>query len=119
MSNLKKTIVATLMLGLLIMASFAYFVYTNIFVPNTSFENKKAHVYISTGANFNDVLEELSPLIKDLESFNTVADKKGYPSNIKAGHFIINKGMNNNEIVNAIRNGNVPVIVKFNNQERI
>ena len=64
MSNLKKTIVATLMLGLLIMAGFAYFVYTNIFVPNTSFENKKAHVYISTGANFNDVLGELSPLIK-------------------------------------------------------
>ena len=119
MSNLKKTIVATLMLGLLIMAGFAYCVYNNIFVPNTSFENKKAHIYISTGANFNDVLEELLPLIKDLETFNTVAYKKGYPSNTKAGHFIINKGMNNNEIVNAIRNGNIPVIVKFNNQERI
>ncbi len=107
------------MLGLLIMAGFAYFVYNNIFVPNTSFENKEAHVYITTGASFNNVLEELSPLIKDLKSFKTVASKKGYPSNIKAGHYVINKGMNNNEIINAIRIGNVPVIVKFNNQERI
>ena len=89
------------MLGLLIMAGFAYFVYNNIFVPNTSFENKEAHVYITTGASFNNVLEELSPLIKDLKSFKTVASKKGYPSNIKAGHYVINKGMNNNEIINA------------------
>lgn len=119
MSNLKKIIVATLMLGLVIMAGFAYFVYDNIFVPNTSFENKKAHVYISTGSTFNEVVEELSPLLKDMKSFKTVAAKKGYPSNIKPGHFIINKGMNNNEIINAIRIGNVPITVKFNNQERI
>ena len=119
MSNLKKIIVATLMLGLIAMAGFAYYVYNNIFVPNTLFENEKAHIYITTDANFNEVLEELSPLIKDLNTFKTVANKKGYPSNIKSGHFIIKKGMNNNEIVNAIRIGNVPIIVKFNNQERI
>ncbi|MFT5249057.1 MAG: UPF0755 protein [bacterium] len=119
MSNLKKIIVATLMLGLVIMAGFAYFVYNNIFVPNTAFENKEAHVYITTDASFNDVVEELSPLIKNLKSFITVANKKGYPSNIKSGHYVINRGMNNNEIINAIRIGNVPVIVKFNNQERI
>ena len=119
MSNLKKIIVATLMLGLVIMAGFAYFVYDNIFVPNTSFENKRAHVYISTGSTFNEVVEELSPLLIDIKSFKTVAAKKGYPSNIKSGHFIINKGMNNNEIINAIRTGNVPITVKFNNQERI
>ena len=119
MSNLKKIIVATLMFGLVIMAGFAYYVYNNIFVPNTLFENENAHVYISTGSNFNDVVEELSPLLKDMESFKIVAAKKGYPSNIKSGHFIINKGMNNNEIVNAIRIGNVPITIKFNNQERI
>lgn len=118
MSNLKKIIVATLMLGLVIMAGFAYFVYNNIFVPNTSFENKIAHVYISTGSTFNEVIEELSPLLKDMESFKTVAAKKGYPSNIKPGHYIIKKGMNNNELINAIRIGNVPITVKFNNQER-
>lgn len=119
MSNLKKIIVATLMLGLVIMSGFAYYVYNNIFVPNTLFENEKAHVYITTDADFTDVLEEISPLLKDIESFKTVANKKGYPSNIKSGHFIIKKEMNNNEIVNAIRIGNVPIIVKFNNQERI
>ncbi len=119
MSNLKKIIVATLMLGLVVMAVFAYYIYNNIFVPNTLFENEKAHIYISSDAEFVDVLEELSPLLVDIEKFKTVANKKGYPSNIKAGHFIISKGMNNNEIVNAIRIGNIPVTIKFNNQERI
>ncbi len=119
MSNLKKIIVATLMLGLVVMAVFAYYIYNNIFVPNTLFENEKAHIYISSDAEFVDVLEELSPLLIDIEKFKTVANKKGYPSNIKAGHFIIRKGMNNNEIVNAIRIGNIPVTIKFNNQERI
>lgn len=119
MSNLKKIIVVTLLIGLVAMAGFAYFVYKNIFVPNTLFENEKAHIYIPSGATFNEVLKDLSPLLKDIESFKTVANKKGYPLHINPGHFVIKKGMNNNEIVNAIRIGNVPVIVKFNNQERI
>ena len=119
MSNLKKVLVATLLLGLVGMGGFAYFVYSNVFVPNTAFNNNEAHVYISSKSDFNDVLEELNPLLKDINSFKTVANKKKYPSNIKSGHFIIKKGMNNNDIVNAIRIGNVPVKVKFNNQERL
>ena len=37
----------------------------------------------------------------------------------KAGHFIIKKGSNNNDIVNAIRSGNIPIKISFNNQERL
>jgi UPF0755 protein len=65
------------------------------------------------------VQEELSPLLKDMNTFVTVAQRKGYSSNIKAGHFIIKKGSNNNEIINSIRSGNIPVTIKFNNQERL
>jgi UPF0755 protein len=65
------------------------------------------------------VQEELSPLLKDMSTFATVAQRKGYSSNIKAGHFIIKKGSNNNEIINSIRSGNIPVTIKFNNQERL
>ena len=116
---LKKIVLTVVLLGLLLMAGFSYYVYQNIFVPNTGFNNQQAHVYIPTGATFKMVAEELSPLLKDMSTFKTVAHRKGYDSNIKPGHFIIKKGSNNNEIINSIRSGNTPVIVKFNNQERL
>ena len=115
----KKILWAVALIGLLIMAGFAYYVYSSVFTSNTTFNNEEAHVYIPTGARFSDVATELRPLLDNMISFEAVANRKGYPSNIKAGHYIIKKGMNNNDIVNTIRSKNVPVFVKFNNQERL
>ncbi|MBE9489298.1 MAG: endolytic transglycosylase MltG [Bacteroidetes bacterium] len=116
---LKKILLAIVLIGLLLMAGFAYYVYNAVFIPNTAFNNNEAHIYIPSGATFSIVMEELSPILKDPISFKAVANRKGYPGNIKSGHYIIKKGMNNNDIVNSIRIGNVPIIVKFNNQERL
>lgn len=116
---IKKIVVIIALLGVVAMAAFAYFVYNSVFVDNTAFNNEEAHIYIPTGATFSDVNDELRPLLKDMVSFEAVANRKGYPSNIKAGHFIIKKGMNNNDIINSIRSGNVPLKIKFNNQERL
>ncbi|MEL6812783.1 MAG: endolytic transglycosylase MltG [Bacteroidota bacterium] len=119
MKKLKKLLVIASLVGVVVMAVFAYYVYQNIIVPNTAFNNEEAHVYIEEDATFADVLEEIEPLLKDKETFITVAKRKGYVSNIKSGHFIITKGMNNNDIINSIRTGNVPIKIKFNNQERL
>jgi len=116
---IKKILLAIVLIGLLLMAGFAYYVYNAVFVPNTAFNNSEAHVYIPTGAKFSDVMDELKPLLEDPISFEAVANRKGYPANIKSGHFIIKNGMNNNDIINSIRIGNVPILVKFNNQERL
>ena len=119
MSNLKKIIVLLLLGGLVVMAAFSYFVYSNVFSSNTFFQNNEAHIFIPRASNFSDVLEEIAPLLEDVKSFEMVAHKKGYSSNVKSGHFMIRKGMNNNQIINSIRIKNIPVTVKFNNQERI
>lgn len=119
MSNLKRVFLATVLLGLLGMALFAYYVYTNVFTPNTAFQNEAAHVFIPSNAGFSEVLEQMEPLLKDVASFDAVANRKGYVRNVKAGHYIIKNGMNNNEIINTIRSKNIPVKVKFNNQERL
>ena len=116
---LKKILLAVVLIGLVAMGGFAYYVYSNIFHSNTAFNNEEAHIYIATGARFSDVLDELRPLLDNTSSFEAVANRKGYTSNVKAGHFIIKKGMNNNEIINTIRSANVPIMVKFNNQERL
>ncbi len=119
MSNLKKVVFATLLLGLVGMGVFAYFVYTSIFVPNTAFDNEKAHVYITTGSDFDTLMNDLEPLLLDPESFKRVAKRKAYTQNIKSGHYELIKGMNNNEIINALRSRNVPINIKYNNQERL
>lgn len=115
----KKILWAIALIGLVIMAGFSYYVYTSVFVSNTAFNNDEAHVYIPTGAKFKDVMNEMRPLLDNAISFEAVANRKGYPANVKSGHYIIKKGMNNNDIINTIRSKNIPIYVKFNNQERL
>lgn len=116
---IKKILLAVVLLGLVAMGGFSWYVYSTVFSPNTAFNNEQAHIYIPTDATYQDVVLELEPLLNDMDDFTAVAQKKGYASNIKAGHFIIKKGMNNNDIINTIRSKNIPIEVKFNNQERL
>ncbi|WGF92602.1 endolytic transglycosylase MltG [Aequorivita marisscotiae] len=116
---IKKILIAIFFLGAVVMGFFAWYIYDTAFTGNTAFNNKEAHVYIPTNATIIDVVEEIEPLLKDAESFRTIADQKQYTSNIKPGHFIIRKGMTNNDIVNTLRSRNIPINVKFNNQERL
>lgn len=116
---IKKILIIIATIGVIVGGVFAYIVYNAIFSPNTAFNNEEAHLYVSKEDTFQDVLEDLTPLLKDVTSFVSVAQKKQYDTNVKSGHFIIKKGMNNNEIINAIRLRGVPVKVSFNNQERI
>lgn len=116
---LKKVLWATAILGLLVAGFIAYKIYDAIFSPNTQFNNSEAFVYIPTNASFSDVKTSLEPLLKDISTFESVADRKGYSTNLKAGKYAIKKGMNNNEIINTLRSNNIPVQVTFNNQESL
>ena len=117
--HLKKVLWATAVLGLLICGFVAYQIYDAIFSPNTKFNNDEAFVYITSDATFSDVKHNLEPLVRDLSTFESVAERKGYIANIKGGKFGIKKGMNNNEIINSLRSNNIPVKVSFNNQESL
>lgn len=119
MTNLKKVLWGTAILGLVICGFIAYTIYTTIFTPNTKFENKEAYLYIPSNTTFSEVKKQLEPLLLDIEAFDAVAQRKGYASNIKGGKYAIKKGMNNNDIVNTLRSQNIPVRVSFNNQESI
>ncbi|RZJ73613.1 endolytic transglycosylase MltG [Flavobacterium sp.] len=97
---------------------YGYILYRNIFSSNTKFDRKEQAVFVPTNANFDKVREVLSPYIENMENFVSTAEKKSYQTNVKAGKFILRKGMNNNEIVNALRQP-VSVKIAFNNQERL
>ena len=114
---IKKILLAIVFLGLGVAAYFAYFVYSAMFNPNTAFNNENTYIYVKSTDDYNDVRQQLEPLLLDIEKFDALAEQKKYVSNIKAGRFVINKGMSNNDIINSIRSNNLPIRVSFNNQE--
>ncbi|SDG55505.1 endolytic transglycosylase MltG [Psychroflexus sediminis] len=116
---IKKILIAASIVGLVVLGGISIYIYTIIFSPNTAFETDTQSVYISSDNSIQEVVNQLNPLLKDTDNFITVAKKKGYAGNVKAGHFLLKKGMNNNEIINTLRSRNVPVQVSFNNQHRL
>ena len=116
---IKKIILVISLLGVVALGIFSYFIYDSIFSPNTKFTSATEEVFVETDAEYRDVIQQLRPLVKDIESFDAIARKKGYANNLKPGRFILKKGMNNNEMINTLRSQNQPVSLVFNNQERL
>ena len=116
---IKKILLAILIVGLIVAAFFANFVYKAMLKPNTAFNNETAYIFVRSGANYQEVRSQLEPLLEDINSFDDLAEQKKYTSNIKAGRFEIKKGMTNNDIINSIRSRNLPIKLSFNNQESL
>lgn len=116
---IKKILIAIVLIGLVVAGVIAYNIYTIMFNSNTAFNNDEAYIFIPTNGTYEDVYEQLEPLLKDIGSFDMLAKQKKYNTNVKAGRYIIKKLMNNNDIINSIRSKNVPVQLSFNNQETV
>lgn len=116
--NTKKIIGIISVIVVTVLIVYGYIMYREIFAKNTKFAEKEVFVHIPTNSNFNDAKAILSPYIESIDRLEKVAEKKSYAENVKAGRFLIKKGMNSNEIINALRQ-NVPVKLAFNNQERL
>jgi len=116
---LKKIAIAIVLMGLIGVGIFSYYIYSVMLVPNTNFNSKEAYIFVSSDASFADVRADLEPLLKTIETFEALAIQKNYVNNIKAGRFLITKGMTNNDIINSIRSRNLPVKVAFNNQHTL
>lgn len=118
-SNYKKVILGIVLVGLVIMALFAYNVYAVLFAPNTNFESDTYEVFIPTGADYNEAFLIIAEAVENRDDLHTTAVKKKYNENVKPGRFLIKKGSSNNDIINTVRSQNTPIKVTFNNQERI
>jgi len=115
----KKIAIAIVLIGLIGAGIFSYFIYSVMLVPNTNFNSKEAYIFVGSNATFEEVRSDLEPLLKDIETFETLAKQKKYINNIKAGRFRITKGMTNNDIINSIRSRNLPIKLAFNNQHTL
>ena len=109
-------------LGLVIMVLVVYKLYSRVFVPNVILDTAQELFYIPSGSSFESVADNLKEqgIIEDRKSFEWVAAKKGYDSQVKPGRYKILNGFTNNELVNMLRSGNQdPVMVVFNNMRSL
>lgn len=101
-----------------ILMAFAIKIYLEIFTDNTKFNEDELYVYIPTDSNYEEVKQIIAPFVKNMEHFESIAEKRNYPENIKPGKFLFKKGMSSFALHAALLR-NVPVRLTFNNQERL
>ncbi len=103
---MKKTLTITGILFVLGLGVGAYF-YNRLYMPNVEINGSdKAFVYISSNANFEEVVDSLKPYLGSVSSFKQVAELKKYPKLIKSGKYEIKNNWSNVELVNFLRLGN-------------
>ncbi len=92
--------------------------YRKVFASNVILpENETFDLFIPTGSGIGEVRDLLkeSDVVRDMKSFNWVAERKNYPNHVHPGRYRIRSGMNNNELVNMLRSGSQePVQLVFN-----
>jgi len=97
---------------------FTAVIYIKFFTSDTNFDKEEMYVEVPTGSTYQDVLKIISPFVKNTNDFEFIAKRRSYPENVKAGRFLLKKGMSAFQLVSAMRR-NVPVKLAFNNQERL
>ena len=115
--KIKQIIISFITIIIIVSAIIVYKYFSKIYVSNV-IENSA--VFIPSNATFDEVSKIIHPYVNNSNSFNWVAHRKNYPNVIKAGKYLIKKGMNNNELVNLLRSGKQsPIKLTFNNQDTL
>lgn len=112
------TIIKRLSLCLLAILLFAGCgIYFFIFRSNTQVKDDGILI-IDKNDTFETVTKHLQEkgYLRNLYSFQKVAQLKSYPKLIKSGRYKLRPGMNNNELINLLRSGKQePILFTFNN----
>jgi UPF0755 protein len=108
--NIRFALVGTGAIFILLLSVF-YF-------PNTKFTDSSQSIFIPSGTSFATLKEILEPHLRSTVTFSLAAKAKRF-NTPRIGHFVLKPNMGNQKIINALRSGNTPIQVVFNNQQTI
>ena len=115
----RRLVVLVSLLGVGLGFFFVFRFYKVFFWNNTQFENDYSFVFIDRDDTIDSLSLQLNPLLKSTKHFLLASEKKGYSQKVLPGKYRLEKGMNNNEIINTLRSKRLTTRVIFNNQERL
>ena len=110
-----KFIIIFFSIAFIITGIIGYKLYLYVFEENVKTDYV---LFIPENATFQDVSDSLTfnEILLDYKAFKWVSKKKNYPAAVKPGRYLLQKGMNTNELVNMLRVGTQePINVTFNN----
>lgn len=110
-----KAIIIVVSIGLVVAGVRGYQLYMYIFQPNVT---QNLILEIPHEATYGQVVDSLKAhhALENQKAFEWVAKKKNYANTIKPGRYLLEKGMNNNEVIDMLRGGKQqPVDLTFNN----
>jgi UPF0755 protein len=110
---LRKIIIASL----IVISSIAIVLYWLVFGANTSFTEDKKSIYINTGSNYQQVIDNLVNvgLVKNSKTFNWLASYTNYTAKVKAGKYTFSQGASVYTILKTLKSGNqTPVKLVIN-----
>ncbi len=90
-----------------LLVSAALFMLYRVFGPNTGTFSAGEYLYIHTGASYETVKETLEQggFVRNINSFDLVAERADYPNRVHAGKYHIKHGMSNYALVGMLRGG--------------
>ena len=113
----KRLLVAIAIVGFVLGGLFVGHFYWVFFAKNTAFDSPTKEVLIPS-VNINAAAyDTLSKVVKRIDLFQQAAIRKGYSP--IPGRFILENGMNNNDMINRLRSENKPIKLTFNNQQTL
>lgn len=113
--RLNKWIILVFVIAISVAGYHGYHIYQYIFKENIQ---TPGSIKIPKEATYEQVVDSLKKhnIIINYKAFHWVAKRKKYASFVKPGKYLLDKGLNSNEIVNMLKSGNQqPVKVTFNN----
>ncbi len=113
--RLNKWILIVFILAVMAAGYHGYQLYRYIFDANIQ---NPGSIIIPQNATYEQVIDSLKKhkIIANYKAFDWVAKRKKYAESIKPGKYLLDKGLNTNQILNMLRSGNqIPVMVTFNN----
>ena len=91
---------------------------TVFYFPNIKIADTSQSIFVPTGTSFATLKEILEPHLRSEITFSLAAKAKRFDTP-RIGHFVLKPSMGNQQIINALRSGNRPIQVVFNNQQTI
>jgi UPF0755 protein len=114
---IKRLFIAVLLLLFILGSAFVFHFYKVFFASNTAFEASQQEVLIPSSDTKFAAYDTLARVVKRFDFFQQAASRKGYQP--IPGRFVLDRGMNNNELINRLRSENKPIRLTFNNQKTL
>ena len=120
--NKKNWIGAALIIGTIMLSSFAFYTYQILFTPNILVDQDDRFYAIYEETTFEELRNDLydQRIINDAVSFSFLSKLKKYDQNVKPGMYLFKKDMSNTAAINMLRAGlQTPVKVTFSTARKI